>query len=121
MNKKQIADKYIRSATDTDIMSAANGKTYSIEELREIVAPVAERYGIDRIYLFGSRARGDCSEDSDYDFYVEAGKIKSLFEMTEFRLDLRDAIGNRIDVISTKRMDEKFRKNLMKERVLVYG
>jgi len=102
-------------------MKTASGRTYSIEELRAIVSPVAERYGVDKIYLFGSRARGDCDEDSDYDFYVEADKIKSLYEMTEFRLDLRDAIGNDIDVISTKRMDEEFKKNLMMERVLVYG
>ena len=102
-------------------MCPANGKGHSIEELRAIIAPVAERYGVDRIYLFGSRARGDFSESSDYDFYVEAERIKSLFEMTEFRLDLRDAVGNEIDVISTKRMDGEFRETLMKERVLLYG
>jgi len=92
----------------------------SIEELAHIVKPVAEKYGVNKVYLFGSAARGDYNEDSDYDFYVEAGRIKSLFEMTEFRLDLRDAIGKEIDVISTKRMGEEFKKNLMKERVLVY-
>jgi len=102
-------------------MSPKTRKRLSVEELKVIVEPVARKYGVNKIYLFGSVARGDYNEDSDYDFYVEAGKIKSLFEMTEFRLDLRDAIGNDIDVISTKRMDGEFKKNLMKERVLVYG
>ena len=29
-----------------------------IQRLKEIVRPVAERYGVERVSLFGSRARG---------------------------------------------------------------
>lgn len=43
-------------------------KGYTIEELRRTVGPIAESHGMRRVYLFGSRARGDHREDSDYDF-----------------------------------------------------
>ena len=102
-------------------MSSASRKNLSIEELKEIVSPIAERHEVDRIYLFGSRARGDGTGKSDYDLYVEASKIKSLFGITELRLDLTDAIGHKVDIVTTKRLDPEFEENLMKERVMIYG
>ena len=38
--------------------------------LREIVKRLVDIYHPERIYLFGSAARGDASPDSDYDFMV---------------------------------------------------
>ena len=83
--------------------------------------PIAERYGVDKVYLFGSVARGDHKEDSDYDFYIEKGKIRSAFVLTGFRLDLRDAIGHNVDIVSTNRMDPEFMENIMREKVMIYG
>lgn len=42
------------------------------EKIREIILEVAEKYGIrvDRIILFGSRARGDYRNDSDWDILI---------------------------------------------------
>ena len=39
-------------------------------KLAEIVRRLVEAYKPDRIYLFGSRARGDVTPDSDYDLLV---------------------------------------------------
>lgn len=39
-------------------------------QLREIVHRLAEAYQPERIYLFGSRARGEAGPDSDYDLMV---------------------------------------------------
>ncbi len=38
--------------------------------LQEVVARLVEVFRPERIYLFGSRARGDRHEDSDYDLMV---------------------------------------------------
>lgn len=38
--------------------------------LDEVVHRLAEAFPIEKIILFGSRARGDTHEDSDYDFLV---------------------------------------------------
>jgi len=99
--------------------STPHGK-HTIEELRSIVAPLAERYGVDKVYLFGSRARGDHKENSDYDFYIESEKISSILVISEFFQDLRDAVGCNIDLISTKRIDPDFLSNIMTEGVIVY-
>ncbi|MBQ7569540.1 MAG: nucleotidyltransferase domain-containing protein, partial [Synergistaceae bacterium] len=49
-----------------------------LEELKKIVAPIAEKRGVDKVYLFGSRARGDNRPDSDYDFIISRGKLRGL-------------------------------------------
>ncbi|MCW7079915.1 MAG: nucleotidyltransferase domain-containing protein [Candidatus Desulfofervidus auxilii] len=42
------------------------------EEIKRIILEVAEKYGVkvDRIILFGSRARGDFRYDSDWDILI---------------------------------------------------
>ena len=45
--------------------------------LKSLILPVAVKYGIERIFLFGSMARGDADENSDYGFLIS----KSLFSI----------------------------------------
>jgi predicted nucleotidyltransferase len=94
---------------------------HSIEELKEIIYPIAEKYGVDKVYLFGSVARGDYSENSDYDFCIEKGRIRSLVVFSGFFQDLRDAVGCEIDLVTTKSVDAEFLNRIMTEGVIVYG
>ena len=54
-------------------------KTYTLEEIREIVSRLAAQYGAKRVYLFGSFARGDMTESSDIDLRIDKGNIVVLF------------------------------------------
>ena len=51
---------------------------YTVAEIKEIVAGLAAQYGADRIYLFGSYARGDADQDSDIDLRIDKGAIRGL-------------------------------------------
>ena len=51
---------------------------YTVDEIKEIVAALAAQYGADRIYLFGSYARGDAGKDSDIDLRIDKGATGSL-------------------------------------------
>ena len=44
---------------------------YTIQEIKERVAPVARAYHLRRVYLYGSFARGDADDASDVDLLVE--------------------------------------------------
>lgn len=44
---------------------------YTIQEIRSKVLPILEKYRIPAMYLFGSYARGDATEDSDLDFLID--------------------------------------------------
>jgi len=102
-------------------MSSAAKRRHTIEELRSIIAPVAEKYGVDKIYLFGSVARGDHDEDSDYDFCIEKGSIRSIFTFSGFFKHMEDAIGHEIDIVTTKGVPPEILNEIMKESVVVYG
>lgn len=51
---------------------------YSIQELKDIVTPLAQKYGAQRVYLFGSYARRDMTESSDVDLRIDKGSIRGL-------------------------------------------
>lgn len=43
-------------------------KVYTLEEIRSIAIPIARRYGVAALYLFGSYARGEATPGSDLDY-----------------------------------------------------
>ena len=92
---------------------------YTIDEIKEIVATLAARYGADRIYLFGSYARGDAGKDSDIDLRIDKGAIRGL-QMGGLAADLEDALGIPVDLVSTGSLDSKFLKSISDDEVLLY-
>ncbi|QHK17605.1 nucleotidyltransferase [Methanomassiliicoccaceae archaeon DOK] len=95
-------------------------REYTIEELRRIVEPIAESYGMRQVYLFGSRARGDNREDSDYDFCVVTSDDCDLFELGGFFADLRDALGVEIDLVCQESLRDDFSREVLRDRRLLY-
>lgn len=48
----------------------------SVEEIREKILPVCQKYAINEAYLFGSYARGDATEDSDVDLRIVVQAVR---------------------------------------------
>ena len=103
---------------------------YSIQELKDIVAPLAQKYGAQRVYLFGSYARNEATEQSDIDLLVDTSgtALRSLFSLGQLYCDLEKALGKKIDLITMSSLeqedrfssDELFRRNVERERVKLY-
>ena len=92
---------------------------YTVAEIKEIVSALAAQYGADRIYLFGSYARGDADEDSDIDLRVDKGAIRGL-QLGGLAADLEDALGIPVDLIPTGSLDSKFLNSISDDEVLLY-
>lgn len=99
-------------------------RIYSIEELRQIIIPVAARHGLSKVYIFGSYARGDATEDSDVDLCIDAGMLRGLFALGSLYADLSEALDKKLDLITEKSLkyntDKDFLNHLMRERILLY-
>ena len=98
-------------------------KEYSLEELSEIVGQVARRHHINAVYLFGSRARGDNRRDSDYDLIVEIGPGFRAFDIFDFEDELRAILKCDVGAMteSVLRKDNDFTREVLRERILIYG
>jgi predicted nucleotidyltransferase len=70
-------------------------------EIRDKVAPIAERYDVTRVDIFGSYATGSATPDSDVDFLVEfSAPVPSIFKVMGFREELKRALGLDVDVVT---------------------
>ncbi len=93
---------------------------YNISEIKNIVSPIAEKHGVKRISLFGSRARGDNTPDSDYDFLITEGKLRSLWLYMSFVDDLEDAFHSHVDVVYDTSPDEELVSEAKEDGILLY-
>ena len=92
---------------------------YSIEELQSIIVPLAQKYGAERIFLFGSYARGDMTDSSDIDLRIDKGAIRGL-ALAGLLVDLEDALGIPVDLIPTTSLDTRFLESIHPDEVLLY-
>lgn len=90
-------------------------------DIRRIVKPLAEKYHISEVYLFGSYARNEATSASDIDFLVFGGKNFKLTSVFAFAEELRLLINKKIDVFEINEVnhDSPFYNTIMKERVKV--
>ncbi|GBU20395.1 nucleotidyltransferase [Fibrobacteres bacterium R8-0-B4] len=93
----------------------------TISKISEAVQAVAPVYGIDSVYLFGSYARGDATEDSDCDLRVVGGDIPTLFALGGLYEDLITSLGCKVDIVMTDSMSESFYRLIKNEERLVYA
>ncbi len=93
---------------------------YSVDEIRARVSPVARRYGVERVMLFGSYARGDATPDSDIDLRIDSGALRGYFKLAGFHRELEDALSAHVDVLTTGALDDKFLRRIHNEEVMIY-
>ena len=104
---------------------------YTLEQLKELIAPIAEKYRLSAVYLFGSYARGTAKEASDVDLLVDTTgtSLISLFALGALYCDLEDAQQKRVDLITISALQQRaqlpseqdFRQTVMRERVKLYA
>ncbi|MCD8012361.1 MAG: nucleotidyltransferase domain-containing protein [Lachnospiraceae bacterium] len=92
----------------------------SIATIREKTIPIVKKYGVKRIYLFGSYARGEAHDESDIDFYMEKGRLRSLIQYFSLVNDLEKTFDCHVDLISKNISDQEFITSIEKEGILLY-
>ena len=93
---------------------------YTLEEIREKAIPIAKYHGVKRLYLFGSYARGEATDESDVDFYIEEGRVTSLLRYFALVNDLEKSFQCHVDVVSMGIEDRNFLENIRQEGVMLY-
>lgn len=94
---------------------------YNINEIKKITEPIAKTYDIDKVWLFGSYARGEQTEESDIDFRIDRGNVCSGIQLGLFYTDLEDALNTKIDVVTTQSLSDEFLGKIGRDEVLIYA
>lgn len=98
-----------------------NEKILTIEDIKTLVRPVAEKYRIKEICLFGSYARGEACESSDLDFLVTGGEYFKSAMIFAFAEELRMILKKEVDVFEIDEIDKDsdLYRNIMKEKITI--
>lgn len=93
---------------------------YTIDQLKNLISPIAKKHGVASVSLFGSYSKGLAKDGSDVDLLIEKGKLETLFEMIGFRQDVEDRLNLPVDVVTTETSDKNFLNQIARDGVLLY-
>ena len=74
----------------------------TIEEIKKTVAEIAPKYNLKKVTLFGSRANGTATENSDVDLIVDFSVPISLMDISALKIDLEEIFGISVDIITRR-------------------
>ena len=94
---------------------------YDIETIRAKAVPIAKKYGVKRLSLFGSYARGEADEQSDVDFIIDAKNLRGMFAYFGLVYDLEEEFGCHVDVVSDGISDKDFLATIKQDEVELYA
>lgn len=107
-----------------------NNTVYTIDEIKRRITPVAQKYKLAAVYLFGSYARGDATDKSDVDLLVDlTGSVIRGLNFCALYRELEEALDTKIDLITTRTLEQptdskyeqKFNNTVKKERQMIYA
>lgn len=109
-NRNGYITDLIKKDIDSNILT--------IKQIKEIIKPIMAKHNIKEIYLFGSYARGEANRNSDVDIYCESGDLISLYDEINFKEELENALGKKVDIVTIgSDMHEYFRKQLEEDMI----
>ncbi len=79
-----------------------------------------DKYGITSLYLFGSTARGDQTEKSDINLFVET-QTANPFLLQDAKEFLEEEIGTTVDIIRDhENLNPRLRKRILKDGITIF-
>jgi uncharacterized protein len=88
-----------------------------LAEKRDTILRIAEKHGARNVRVFGSVARGEDDGDSDVDLLVRFDPDRSLLDHAGLWLELQEALGCKVDVVSDRGLKPRIRERILREAV----
>jgi predicted nucleotidyltransferase len=103
---------------------------YTLEQLKDLVEPIAKKYNLKALWVFGSYARGEATNKSDVDLLMDKtdSTIVSLLDFNRINRELEEAINLKVDLISSNALfnhlalvdDPDFTNSISNDRKIIY-
>ncbi len=93
-----------------------------VEVDEERLADICDRYGIAKLEVFGSQARGTAKPDSDIDVLYTLRSGRRLgWEIEQLADELSDLFGHRVDLVSLRSLHPLLQRSVLAEARPVYA
>ena len=86
-----------------------------LQEKRQEILRIANKYGAGRVRIFGSLARGESGAQSDVDFLVDLGPGRSLLDLGGLQFELEALLGCPVDVVTERGLKARIRERVLGE------
>ena len=113
-----LTPRYDQEASRTHMtVPAQHGeKSNCVVQLEEVLPLLRERFGVAKIGIFGSTARGDDRPESDVDVLVEFAPGQTTFRnFMELAFYLEDLFGRRVDLVTDQGLSRYLRPHVEQE------
>ncbi len=75
------------------------------------------QFHVGSLYLFGSVARGESTDDSDIDLLVDFDEPVGIFKFLRLKYFLEEALGKSIDLVTRDALKDRLRERILQETI----
>ena len=103
---------------------------YTLNEIQSIITPIAIKYKLKAVYIFGSYARGTAKEQSDIDLLVDTTDtgLDTLFKLGALYDEISNSFTKEIDMVTLSSIEQPpirkseiaFKENVLREKEKIY-
>jgi uncharacterized protein len=86
-----------------------------IQQQRDVIHAMAQRYGIENVRIFGSVARGEEREDSDIDVLVSLRVPTQGWACFDFQFEMEKMFGRKVDMVFERGLFHAIKDDILRE------
>lgn len=86
----------------------------------EVIERICARNDVALLRVFGPAARGEDTDESDIDPLVEFTEPKSLLDLVGLEQEFEDALGRKVDLVTTGSLSPYLRDQVIREAQVLY-
>jgi predicted nucleotidyltransferase len=96
-------------------------REHVLAKLREQREHIEQEYGLRMIGVVGSVARGDATEESDIDVWVDMLRTPTLFQIAGAESEMSDALGtgHRVEFVLRENLRPALRERMARELIQI--
>lgn len=95
------------------IIKIMNNSSITLDKQR--LESILSAYGVTKVSVFGSFARGEARANSDLDLLVTYKPGTSLFDVIDLQDELEGALGRKVDLVSEKYIRPRLAKRIKED------
>jgi len=91
-----------------------------LEKIKEKIHPVAKKYNLRCVWIFGSYAKKKQKKNSDIDILVRTEDVLGGFKIVEVKFALEEALKKQVDIVTTGSIKGSLLEGENLQEILIY-